>query len=90
MNARRVLALAWPLVPLVILVALPFNGLNGFLLDLFLVPLRVPAPERHLVDLLEFIEVVPPGLANSFIQDSGRDSLLDERPGRPLLDGCGC
>jgi branched-chain amino acid transport system permease protein len=30
-----VVAVAWPLVPLVILVALPFNGLNGFLLDLF-------------------------------------------------------
>jgi branched-chain amino acid transport system permease protein len=28
-------AIAWPLVALVILVALPFNGLNGFLLDLF-------------------------------------------------------
>ncbi len=27
--------MAWPLVPLVVLVALPFNGLNGFALDLF-------------------------------------------------------
>ncbi len=35
MNARRVIAVAWPLAPLVILIALPFNGLNGFLLDLF-------------------------------------------------------
>ena len=32
MSSRRLLAIAWPVVPLVILVALPFNGLNGFLL----------------------------------------------------------
>ncbi|HEV2030119.1 MAG TPA: branched-chain amino acid ABC transporter permease [Candidatus Dormibacteraeota bacterium] len=34
MSARRVLAIAWPVLPLVILVALPFNGLNGYLLAL--------------------------------------------------------
>jgi branched-chain amino acid transport system permease protein len=34
-NARRIIRLAWPLIPFVILLALPFNGLNGFLLDLF-------------------------------------------------------
>ncbi len=35
MNARRAIAIAWPVLPLAILIALPFNGLNGFLLDLF-------------------------------------------------------
>jgi ABC-type branched-subunit amino acid transport system permease subunit len=34
-TARRLLALGWPVLPLVILVALPFNGLGGFYLDLF-------------------------------------------------------
>ena len=34
MTARKLFALAWPVLPLAILVALPFNGLNGFLLDL--------------------------------------------------------
>jgi ABC-type branched-subunit amino acid transport system permease subunit len=34
LSARRLVAAAWPLLPLAILVALPFNGLNGFLLDL--------------------------------------------------------
>jgi len=34
-NARRAIAIAWPVLPLAILIALPFNGLNGFLLDLF-------------------------------------------------------
>ncbi len=35
MTARRVLQLAWPLIPLAILIALPFNGLNDFYLDMF-------------------------------------------------------
>lgn len=35
MNTRRLIALAWPVVPIVIFVVLPFNGLNGFYLDLF-------------------------------------------------------
>ena len=35
MNARRVVGLAWPLLPLVVLIALPFNGMSGFQLDLF-------------------------------------------------------
>jgi branched-chain amino acid transport system permease protein len=34
LSPRRIVAVAWPLLPLVILVALPFNGLNGFQLDL--------------------------------------------------------
>jgi branched-chain amino acid transport system permease protein len=34
-NARSAIAIAWPVLPLAILIALPFNGLNGFLLDLF-------------------------------------------------------
>jgi ABC-type branched-subunit amino acid transport system permease subunit len=34
-TARRWFALGWPVLPLVLLVALPFNGLNGFYLDLF-------------------------------------------------------
>ena len=35
MTARRAVGLLWPLIPLVILIALPFNGLNDFWLDLF-------------------------------------------------------
>ena len=35
MSARRIVVVAWPVLPLAILVALPFNGMNGFLLDLF-------------------------------------------------------
>jgi ABC-type branched-subunit amino acid transport system permease subunit len=34
-TARKLLAVGWPVLPLVLLVALPFNGLNGFYLDLF-------------------------------------------------------
>jgi ABC-type branched-subunit amino acid transport system permease subunit len=34
LTRRRIIAVAWPVLPLVILIALPFNGLNGFLLDL--------------------------------------------------------
>lgn len=35
MTARRVAGLAWPLIPLVVLIALPFNNLNDFWLDMF-------------------------------------------------------
>ena len=35
MTARRFLTLGWPVLPLVLLVALPFNGLNGVYLDPF-------------------------------------------------------
>jgi parvulin-like peptidyl-prolyl isomerase len=34
-TARRLLTLSGPVLPLVVLVALPFNGLGGFYLDLF-------------------------------------------------------
>jgi branched-chain amino acid transport system ATP-binding protein/branched-chain amino acid transport system permease protein len=34
-TARRAVGLLWPLVPLAVLIALPFNGLNDFWLDLF-------------------------------------------------------
>jgi len=34
-NARRVVGIAWPLLPLVVLIALPSNGMSGFQLDLF-------------------------------------------------------
>jgi branched-chain amino acid transport system permease protein len=35
MTTRRLLAIAWPVLPLAVLIALPFNGLGGFYLDLF-------------------------------------------------------
>jgi ABC-type branched-subunit amino acid transport system permease subunit len=34
-NPKRLLALAWPVIPLAILIAIPFNGIDGFTLDLF-------------------------------------------------------
>jgi branched-chain amino acid transport system permease protein len=34
-SARKLLAIGWPVIPLVVLVALPFNNLSGFYLDLF-------------------------------------------------------
>lgn len=35
MTARRAAQLFWPVIPLAILIALPFNGLNNFYLDMF-------------------------------------------------------
>lgn len=35
MTARRAATLLWPVIPLAILIALPFNGLNDFYLDMF-------------------------------------------------------
>ena len=35
MNRRRLLSTAWPVLALVVLVALPFDNLSGFYLDLF-------------------------------------------------------
>jgi len=35
LSSRRLLSIAWPVVPVAVLVALPFNAPNGFYLDLF-------------------------------------------------------
>lgn len=35
MTLRRIVSVGWPILPLVVLVALPFNNLSGFYLDLF-------------------------------------------------------
>jgi ABC-type branched-subunit amino acid transport system permease subunit len=34
-TLRRAVSIGWPILPLVVLIALPFNGLSGFYLDLF-------------------------------------------------------
>ncbi len=35
MTVRRLVGLLWPAIPLVVLIALPFNGMNDFWLDMF-------------------------------------------------------
>ena len=35
MRYRTIASAAWPVLPLVVLIALPFNNLSGFYLDLF-------------------------------------------------------